>query len=334
MLVDQYGRPLNIPATASVSAPSSSSSSPSEFLANYARLRELRKQGVTEDQIRLMGPDIAQMFSGAGSAPAANTQTAAPGAGKTMRAVTRTGGNALQGTAAALRGITPLRAGLAGGALMAIPSLMEGRPAEAVGGIAGSAAGGAAGAALGTALLPGVGTVIGGLAGSALGGMLGGGAAEAAVSAYTGKPPTGKAGVETPQPPRYIDTPLGRINLNDAAAQEDFLNRNQKRQLDYYGTMMGMTTSNMKDLTQFQNDQEINMQKSMLPITTKLANDQLTRAQAMVNTQNNAYLQQMAVGAQANLALGAQRERGATMRQALATNPYTVALSSPNISIS
>ena len=90
----------------------------------------------------------------------------------------------------------------------------------------------------------------------------------------------------------------------------------------------------MKDLTQFQNDQEINMQKSMLPITTKLANDQLTRAQAMVNTQNNAYLQQMAVGAQANLALGAQRERGATMRQVLATNPYTVALSSPNISIS
>jgi hypothetical protein len=331
MLVDKYGRPLNIPATASVSAPSSS---PSEFLTNYARLRELRKQGVTEDQIRLMGPDIAQMFSGAGSAPAANTQTAAPGAGKTMRAVTRTGGNALQGTAAALRGITPLRAGLAGGALMAIPSLMEGRPAEAVGGIAGSAAGGAAGAALGTALLPGVGTVLGGIAGSALGGMLGGGAAEAAVSAYTGKPPTGKAGVETPQPPRYIDTPMGRINLNDAAAQEDFLNRNQKRQLDYYGTMMGMTTSNMKDLTQFQNDQEINMQKSMLPITTKLANDQLTRAQAMVNTQNNAYLQQMAVGAQANLALGAQRERGATMRQVLATNPYTVALSSPNISIS
>lgn len=229
---------------------------------------------------------------------------------------------------------TGLRGGLAGGALMAIPSLMEGRPAEAAGGLVGSAAGGAAGAALGSALLPGVGTVIGGLAGSALGGMLGGGAAEAAVSAYTGKPPTGKTGTETAQPPRYIETPLGRINLNDAAAQEDFMNRNQKRQLDYYGTMMGMTTSNLKDLTQFQNEQEINMQKSMLPITTKLANDQLTRSQALINTQNNAYIQQMMVGAQANLALGAQRERGATMRQVLATNPYTVALAAPNISIS
>lgn len=226
-----------------------------------------------------------------------------------------------------------LRGGLAGGALMAIPSLMEGRPAEAVGGLAGSAAGGAAGAALGTALLPGVGTVIGGLAGSALGGMLGGGAAEAAVSAYTGKPPTGKAGTEVSQPPRFIDTPLGRINLNESAAQQDAMDRNQKRQVEYYGTMMGMTTSNLKDLTQFQNEQEINMQKSMLPITTKLANDQLTRAQALINTQNNAYIQQMMVGAQANLALGAQRERGATMRQVLATNPYTVALSAPNISI-
>jgi len=227
-----------------------------------------------------------------------------------------------------------LRGGLAGGALMAIPSLMEGRPAEAFGGLAGSTAGAAAGAALGTALLPGVGTVIGGLAGSALGGMLGGNVAETVVSAYTGKPPTGKTGTEVSQPPRSIETPLGRINLNEAAAQEDANNRNQKRQIEYYGTMMGMTTSNLKDLTQFQNDQEINMQKAMLPITTKLANDQLTRAQALINTQNNAYIQQMMVGAQANLALGAQRERGATMRQALATNPYVVALGAPNISIS
>jgi hypothetical protein len=230
-----------------------------------------------------------------------------------------------------------LRGGLAGGALMAIPSIMEGRPAEAAGGLVGSAAGGAAGAALGTVLMPfapGVGTVLGGLAGSALGGMLGGNVAETAVSAYTGKPPTGKTGTEIPQPPRSIDTPLGRINLNEAASMEDAMNRNQKRQLDYYGTMMGMTTSNLKDLTQFQNDQEINMQKAMLPITTKLANDQLTRAQALINTQNNAYIQQMTVGAQANLALGAQRERGATMRQALATNPYVVALGAPNISIS
>jgi hypothetical protein len=328
MLVDQYGRPLDVP----VAAPVSALSSP-DFLRNYVRLRELRKQGVTEDQIRLMGPDLAQMVSGFGSTPpAAETTTPASGTGKTMRSATRSGSKALQSTASALRGITPLRAGLAGGALMAIPSLMEGRPAEAVGGLAGSAAGGAAGAALGSFVGP-VGTVIGGLAGSAIGGMLGGGAAEAVVSAYTGKPPTGKAGTEVAQPPRYIDTPLGRINLNAEASMEDAMNRNQKRQLDYYGTMMGMTTSNLKDLTQFQNDQEINMQKAMLPITTKLANDQLTRSQALINTQNNAYIQQMMVGAQANLALGAQRERGATMRQVLASNPYTVALGAPNISI-
>lgn len=297
MLVDQYGRPIVTP----VAGGTTPAQSP----------------GRGEQAKQFLDEQIARLQAGTGPL-LENVKEKAKGAGEYIR-------NKPMGAG--------LRGGLAGGALMALPSLMEGRPAEAVGGLAGSAAGGAAGAALGSVAGP-VGTVLGGLAGSALGGILGGGAAEAAVSAYTGKPPTGKAGVETPQPPRYIDTPLGRINLNDAAAQEDFLNRNQKRQLDYYGTMMGMTTSNMKDLTQFQNDQEINMQKSMLPITTKLANDQLTRAQAMVNTQNNAYLQQMAVGAQANLALGAQRERGATMRQVLATNPYTVALSSPNISIS
>ena len=71
----------------------------------------------------------------------------------------------------------------------------------------------------------------------------------------------------------------------------------------------------------------------MLPFITKVQNDNLTRAQALINTQNNAYLQQMTLGAQAKLAQGAQAERGATMRQALATNPYIVALSAPNISI-
>jgi hypothetical protein len=327
MLVDQYGRPINIPAAATAPATSSS-----EFLQNYARLRELRKQGVTEDQIRLMGPGFAEMLSGMAPAPSAQASASAPGRNKTMQSAARTGGNVVKGVSSALRGVTPLRAGLAGGALMAIPSLMEGRPAEAVGGFAGSTGGAVAGAALGSFAGP-VGTVLGGLAGSTIGGLLGGGAAEAAVSAYTGKPPTGKAGTEVSQPPRSIETPLGRINLNEAASMEDAMNRNQKRQLEYYGTMMGMTTSNLKDLTQFQNEQEINMQKAMLPITTKLANDQLTRSQALINTQNNAYIQQMTVGAQANLALGAQRERGATMRQVLATNPYTVALSSPNISI-
>jgi hypothetical protein len=154
-----------------------------------------------------------------------------------------------------------------------------------------------------------------------------------AVSAYTGKPPTGKTGPEVSQPPRSVETPFGRINLNEAAAMEDYTNRNIKRQLDYQTTIMGMETSRLKDLTQHSMEMEVQGQRSMLPITTKLANDQLTRAQALINTQNNAYLQQMTLGAQSNLALGAQRERGATMRQVLATNPYVVALGAPNISI-
>lgn len=298
----QYGVPTLGTQNVSFSSGSASGEPPS---------RRKRAQDFLEEQ-------LSRAQAGLGSA-AETVQQKAKGAGEYLRTKPIRAG---------------LRGGLAGGALMAVPSLLEGRPAEAVGGVAGSVAGGAAGALLGSAILPGVGTAIGGLAGSALGGMLGGGAAEAAVSAYTGKPPTGKTGPEVSQPPRSIETPLGRINLNEAASMEDAMNRNQKRQIEYYGTMMGMTTSNLKDLTQFQNDQEINMQKAMLPITTKLANDQLTRAQALINTQNNAYLQQMTVGGAVNLALGAQRERGATMRQVLATNPYVVALNSPSIQIS
>lgn len=233
----------------------------------------------------------------------------------------------------------PAAAAVAPGLMYGAQELSEGRPAGAVVG-GGTALGvGAVTAAL-TAGLRAAPHPLAKLAGYALPAItaavaapLAGGATEAAVSAYTGKPPTGKPGEEVRQPPRSIETPLGRINLNEAAAQQDFDDRNQKRQLEYYGTMMGMTTSNLKDLTAFQNEQEINMQKAMVPITTKLANDQLTRSQALINTQNNAYLQQMTLGAQANLALGAQRERGATMRQVLATNPYVVALNSPNISI-
>jgi hypothetical protein len=294
MLYDQYGRPIT-------AAPGAAT----DFQARRAKAQQSLQDLVNRIQ------------AGAGTA-AEGLQGKVAGVGEYLRAKPMRSG---------------LRAGFAGGALMAIPSLLEGRPAEAVGGVAGSAAGGVAGAALGSALFPGVGTLIGGLAGSALGGVLGGNVAETAVSAYTGKPPTGQAGPEIPQPPRSIDTPLGRINLNESASMEDAMNRNQKRQLDYMTTVMGMETSRIKDLTQHAMEAEIQGQKSMLPITTKLANDQLTRAQALINTQNNAYMQQMVLGAQANLTLGAQRERGATMRQVLATNPYTVALAAPNISI-
>lgn len=235
--------------------------------------------------------------------------------------------------------IVPRVGAVAPGALYGVTETLAGRPAGGLfGGAAAIGAGGLT-AAL-TAGLRAAPHPLAKLAGFALPAVAGavtaplaGGAAEAAVSAYTGKPPTGQAGTEIPQPPRSIDTPLGRINLNESASMEDAMNRNQKRQLDYMTTVMGMETSRIKDLTQHAMEAEIQGLKSMLPITTKLANDQLTRAQALINTQNNAYMQQMTLGAQANLTLGAQRERGATMRQVLAANPYTVALAAPNISI-
>lgn len=233
----------------------------------------------------------------------------------------------------------PGAAVVAPAAMYGLGEAAEGRPAGAVGGAAAALGVGGLTSAL-TSGLRGSANPFAKLAGFALPAVAGalaapvaGGATEMAVSAYTGKPPTGKTGPEVAQPPRSVETPFGRINLNEAAAMEDYTNRNIKRQLDYQTTIMGMETSRLKDLTQHSMEMEVQGQRAMLPITTKLANDQLTRAQALINTQNNAYLQQMTLGAQSNLALGAQRERGATMRQVLATNPYVVALSSPNISI-
>ena len=71
-----------------------------------------------------------------------------------------------------------------------------------------------------------------------------------------------------------------------------------------------------------------------LPLIEQIERGLLARAQTMLNAQNNAYLQQMTLGAQSNLMLDAQRERGATTRQVLASNPYMVALHAPNVSIS
>jgi hypothetical protein len=64
-----------------------------------------------------------------------------------------------------------------------------------------------------------------------------------------------------------------------------------------------------------------------------MKNDELIRSQSMLNSQNNAYMQQMVLGTASNLVLDAQRERGALARQYIASSPYNVVLAAPNVSI-
>lgn len=88
-----------------------------------------------------------------------------------------------------------------------------------------------------------------------------------------------------------------------------------------------------KELYSYALTKEVEQAKAMAPIIERAQRAQLTNAQAMLNTETAA-LQQLGRSAMmGKLASIGQQERGATMRQALATNPYIGAtLQAPQIS--
>ena len=211
------------------------------------------------------------------------------------------------GRAAFLGGLVP-------GALTAVSEVAAGRPA----GAAAALGAGALTSGLGTALLKAP-NPLAKLAGGAL--MLGGMAipgmaasgAEAVRQDVTGRPTEGKEGDFQTEVARRrqlagLDLELGRSQL-------------------------GMRTDNIVDLTQRLNTVDIEQQKAQYPILAKMKNDELIRSQSMLNSQNNAYMQQMVLGTASNLVLDAQRERGALARQYIASSPYNVVLAAPNVSI-
>jgi len=211
------------------------------------------------------------------------------------------------GRAAFLGGMVP-------GAMTAVSEAASGRALGA--GVALGA--GALTAGLGTALLKAP-NPLAKLAGGAL--MLGGTVipgmaatgAEAVRQEVTGRPTEGKEG--------DFQTEVAR--RRQLAGVDLELGRNE----------LGMRTDNIVDLTQRLNAVDIEQQKAQYPILAKMKNDELTRSQAMLNSQNNAYMQQMVLGTASNLVLDAQRERGALARQYIASSPYNVVLAAPNVSI-
>jgi len=99
-----------------------------------------------------------------------------------------------------------------------------------------------------------------------------------------------------------------------------------------YRDNMGVYTSMMRDLNRDASNQaHLDLQRN-IPLINKMKNAELIRSQALINTQNQAYLQQGVVSTAGALATGAQEQTGATVRQALATSPYNIALQSPAIS--
>jgi hypothetical protein len=304
---------------------------------NYnATIRELLKAGVSPEDIKKYGPQIAEGKMSAQDflASAKNRVTGGAGGGGVS------GGGGAGGGATGATPPTPPpgaprnagalfpRQGLLGGALAVVPSAMsaieagqEGRSLEA--GVTGAAglASAVAGAKLGSRFgLPGAAVgLAGGLLSPALGGM-----AESAKAKLTGQEIAGRPGSISAQSGQRQK---GREEaLKDAALQAEIAQR-------YGGAYLQPTLQAMQDLRQNDVDMMIQSEKRLDPIIRQRLNDAMVRQQALMNTQGQNYAMLGTVATAGKLALGAQAEAGANLRTALSQNPYSGSvLSAPNIS--
>ncbi len=212
----------------------------------------------------------------------------------------------------------PKRYVVGGGAVLAgVPALMQGDIAGAAGTTVGGLVGGALGAAVGGPFAP-----LTAAAGTAIGSMVGGGLVQGT-----------KAALEKTPQAVSIPTPFGDLPLNASAQQLKYMQQLGELGETQYRNALGTRTSALIDLDKYTRQAEVEQQKALFPVMQAMENADLARSQALINTQNNAYMQQMVLGTAGNMMLDAQRERGALMRQAIATNPYVTALAAPNVSI-
>lgn len=228
--------------------------------------------------------------------------------------VVKTGASqAAQTTKDVLKNV-PKRGIVGGGALLAgVPALLQGDVAGAAGSSGGALVGGLLGAPLGP---------LGAIAGSTIGGMVGGGIVSGT-----------KAALEKTPQPVSIPTPFGDLPLNASAQQLKYLEEVGKLGETQQRNALQTRVSATIDLNKKILEEDFIARQREFPLMQAEQNADLARSQALINTQNNAYMQQMVLGTASNLMLDAQRERGATMRQALATNPYVTALAAPSVSI-
>jgi hypothetical protein len=213
-------------------------------------------------------------------------------------------------------------AGLVGG-----QQLMQGDVLGAVASTAGGLTGGGIGTAL-AGLIPGPAGKVAKFVLPALGGLVGGVSAEQAAGALAGK--AQEAGQ---RPGGGTDVEIAGVPLTETAVtrrQRDFDRAQTLQDIQQIG---GAELALNKELLGFMMTQEVQQAKAMAPVMERAQRAQLTNAQAMLNSQTAAYQQLGRSAMMGRLATVGQQERGATMRQALATNPYIGAtLQAPQIS--
>ena len=280
--------------------------------SSFQQLMNLRRQGVSPDLIRTLGPAGAEAVSGLGRQAQTAAGQAGPMASKAMGGyAVRPGMYGALGTAAAYGG----------------SQLLQGNPVGALAGIGGSLGG--------AALLGGAAKLIPGPVGVAarfglpiIGGLIGGGIAEQATGAFSAK--AQEAGQRPGSGP---DIELGGVPLTETAATRKQREFDRQQQLQDIQQIGGAEMALNKELLGYMMTQEVEQQKAMVPLIERLQRGQLTNAQSMLASQTAAYQQMGRQATMGKLATGAQQERGATMRTALSQNPYMGSvLQAPNIS--
>jgi len=281
------------------------------------QLREAIAGGADPNLVRAVGPRLA--------AATQSVQNMTSTAGqKTAQAVQRSGA------------LFP-RSGLLGGALVAAPSVIsaigsaqEGRTLEAA-----TTAGVGIPIALGAASLGArVGASVGGLPGAAIG--LAGGLLAPVVGQGVGglleKKKAEMTGEEIAGQPGSSAASRGARAKERAEAMKDAALQAQIAQ-QYGGAYLEPTLQAIQDLRQNDIDMMIQSEKRLDPIIRQRLNDQLTRQQALMNTEGQQYAMLGTVATAGKLATGAQAETGATLRTALTSNPYAGStLQAPQIS--
>lgn len=213
-------------------------------------------------------------------------------------------------------------AGLVGG-----QQLMQGDVLGGLAGIGGGLAGGGIGSAIAN-LIPGPAGKIAKFALPAIGGLVGGIGAEQAAGAFQGK--AEEAGQ---RPGGGTDVEIAGVPLTETAATRRQREFDRAQTLADIQQIGGAELALNKELLGFMMTKEVEQAKAMAPITERAQRAQLTNAQALLNSQTAAYQQLGRSAMMGRLATVGQQERGATMRQALATNPYIGAtLQAPQIS--
>jgi len=205
--------------------------------------------------------------------------------------------------------------------------LAQSDPLGAVAGTLGGLAGGGLGTGI-AKLIPGAPGKVAQFALPIVGGLLGGMGAEQAVTGFKSK--AEEAGQ---RPGGGPDVEVAGVPLTETATTR------RQREFDRIQTLQdiqqlgGAELALNKELLGYMMTQEVQQAKAMAPIIERAQRAQLTNAQAMLNTQTAAYQQLGRTAMMGKLATVGQQERGATMRQALATNPYIGAtLQAPSIS--